>query len=424
MIEIERNVIGIILKGLVDPVTLDLNEKHFSSIYGKRIWRAICFFTAKKMTPDLIMVTEHLEVNDPINDNNSTWFGDLALLVKESLPPSTAESHSRVIKEKWKERQVKSIGAEMANAQDVDINKYIKELMALNTTDKNYLHTFAEAADDALIEIEKVMDGESVTVPTGLTEIDTVMGGLHKSDLIIVAARSAMGKTAFLLNMAAANKTGALIISGEQSRVQAAQRFFSIYGNVPNHLIRTGKIGNEEFGQISTAINMINESGGYIYDKSGPSISEIESVTRQVYQDHGVSAVYIDYLQKIKHENPNLPPHQAIGEITMRLKDLARELDIPIVALAQVNRGVEKRDDKRPGMGDIKDSGTIEQEADSILTLYRDEVYNEETSDRGTCEVNFKKNRHGGTGMVRVKWTAPTMRFDDLNSASNYNKQF
>lgn len=424
MIEVERNVIGIILKGLVDPVTLDLDEKHFSSIHGKKIWRAICFFSNKKMTPDLLLVTEYLEKNNPVNHNDMTWFGDLAQVIKEALPPSTAESHSLVIKQKWKERQVQTIGAEMAASQDVDINKYIKELMALNVTDKNYLHSFAQAADDALLEVEKVMEGESVTIPTGLTEIDNVMGGLHKSDLIIVAARSAMGKTAFLLNMAAANKTGAFVISGEQSRIQAAFRFFSIYGNVPNHLIRTGNIGNEEFGQISTAINMINESGGFIYDKSGPSISEIEAVTRQVYQDHGVSAVYIDYLQKIKHENPNLPPHQAIGEITMRLKDLARELDIPIVALAQVNRGVEKRDDKRPGMGDIKDSGTIEQEADSIITLYRDEVYNEDTTDRGTCEVNFKKNRHGGTGMVRVKWTAPTMRFDDLNSASNYRKQF
>lgn len=420
MIEIERNVIGIILKGLTDPVTLNLDEKHFSSIYGKRIWRAICFFTTKKMTPDLLLVTEYLEDNDPINEDGCSWFGDLANIVNESLPPSTAESHSRAIKDKWKERQVRSIGAEMAADTAADINKYIRELMELNTTDKKYLHTFAEAADDALLEVEKVMNGESVTIPTGLTEIDNVMGGLHKSDLIIVAARSAMGKTAFLLNMAAANKTGALVISGEQSRIQAAQRLFSIYGNVPNHLIRTGKIGNEEFGQISMAIKMINESGGFIYDKSGPSIGEIEAVTRQVYQDHGVSAVYIDYLQKIKHENPNLPPHQAIGEITMRLKDLARELDIPIVALAQVNRSVEKREDKRPNMGDIKDSGTIEQEADSILTLYRDEVYNEDTQDGGTCEVNFKKNRHGGTGMVRVKWTAPTMRFDDLNSLSHY----
>jgi len=420
MIETERNVIGIILKGLVDPVTLGLDEKYFSSLYGKKIWRAICHFTNKKMTPDLIIVTEYLENHDPINEGNNSWFGDLATLVKESLPPSTAESHCRVIKDKWKVRQVKSIGAEMSADNAADINKYIKELMSLNTTDKKYLHSFAEAADDALLEVEKIMAGESVTIPTGLADIDKVMGGLHKSDLIIVAARSAMGKTAFLLNMAAANKTGALVISGEQSRIQAAFRLFSIYGNVPNHLIRTGDIGNEEFGQISMAINMINESGGYIYDKSGPSISEIESVVRQVYQDHGCSAVYIDYLQKIKHENESLPPHQAIGEITMRLKDLARELDIPIVALAQVNRSVEKREDKRPNMGDIKDSGTIEQEADSILTLYRDEVYNEDTNDGGTCEVNFKKNRHGGTGMVRVKWTAPTMRFNDLNSASNY----
>ncbi|GAF82796.1 unnamed protein product, partial [marine sediment metagenome] len=111
---------------------------------------------------------------------------------------------------------------------------------------------------------------------------------------------------------------------------------------------------------------------------------------------------------------PRLPKHEQVGDIAMRLKELARELNIPVVALAQVSRKVESREDKRPLMGDIKDSGTIEQEADSILTLYRDEVYNEDSPDKGTCEVNFKKNRHGGTGLVRVQWSAPTMRFNDL----------
>ena len=415
MIDIESNVIGLVLKALVEPVHLDLQEKHFSCDYGRSIWSAIEYHTARKVTPDLMTVCEHLDKVKPGGAMESwTWLSHLGKMVRESLPPSTAKDHANAIKTKWKVKQIKTIGHEMSADNNADINKYIKELMALNITDKNYLHTFAEAADAALIEVEKVMSGESVTVPTGLADIDKVMGGLHKSDLVIVAARSAMGKTAFLLNMAAANKNNPLIISGEQSRIQAAFRLFSIYGNIPNHLIRTGDIGNEEFGKISMAISEINKSGGYIYDKSGPSISQIESVARQVYQEHGTTAIYIDYLQKIKHENPNLPPHQAIGEITMRLKDLARELDIPIVALAQVNRGVEKREDKRPEMGDIKDSGTIEQEADSILTLYRDEVYNENTQDRGTCEVNFKKNRHGGTGMVRVKWTAPTMKFDDM----------
>jgi replicative DNA helicase len=415
VIDIESNVIGLVLKALVEPVHLDLQEKHFSCDYGRSIWSAIEYHTARKVTPDLITVCEHLDKVKPGGAMESwTWLSHLGKMVRESLPPSTAKDHANAIKTKWKVKQVKTIGHEMSADNNADINKYIKELMALNITDKNYLHTFAEAADAALVEVEKVMSGESVTVPTGLADIDKVMGGLHKSDLVIVAARSAMGKTAFLLNMAAANKNNPLIISGEQSRIQAAFRLFSIYGNIPNHLIRTGDIGNEEFGKISMAISEINKSGGYIYDKSGPSISQIESVARQVYQEHGCTAIYVDYLQKIKHENQNLPPHQAIGEITMRLKDLARELDIPIVALAQVNRGVEKREDKRPEMGDIKDSGTIEQEADSILTLYRDEVYNENTADRGTCEVNFKKNRHGGTGMVRVKWTAPTMKFNDM----------
>lgn len=419
MTEIERNIIGIVLKSLIDPSELDLEEKHFSSVYGRKIWRAITHNAAKKITPDLLTITAFLEEKDPTGCGATPWAIDLYQFFKECLPVSTAKSHASQMRKQWKVRQIKDIGSAMANDDDANINDYIKDLMALNTTDKKYLHTFAESADDALIEVEKVMAGESVTVPTGLSDIDKVMGGLHKSDLVIVAARSAMGKTAFLLNMAAANKNAPLVISGEQSRIQAAFRLFSIYGNVPNHLIRTGDIGNEEFGKISTAITEINKSGGYIYDKSGPTISEVEAVTRQVYQESGCTAVYLDYLQKIKHENQALPPHQAIGEITMRLKDLARELDIPIVALAQVNRSVEKREDKRPGMGDIKDSGTIEQEADSILTLYRDEVYNEDSQDRGTCEVNFKKNRHGGTGMVRVKWTAPTMRFDDM-ATMNY----
>ena len=273
-------------------------------MYGRKIWRAIDHHVSQKITPDLLTVTSFLEEKDPLGCGASSWSADLYQLFKESLPVSTAQGHSTQIKKQWKVRQIKDIGNSMANDDDANINNYIKELMSLNVTDKKYLHTFAESADDALVEVEKVMAGESVTVPTGLSDIDKVMGGLHKSDLVIVAARSAMGKTAFLLNIAAANKNNPLIISGEQSRIQAAFRLFSIYGNVPNHLIRTGDIGNEEFGKISMAITEINKSGGYIYDKSGPTISEIESVTRQVYQENGCTAVYVDYLQKIKHEKP------------------------------------------------------------------------------------------------------------------------
>jgi replicative DNA helicase len=409
---IERNIIGLVLSGLLDPTTTGLEEKHFSNFFHKKVWMMITSLAARRLTPDMLTVADELQKEN----SNESYLADLAQIAKENIGKFSAVGHIKEIKSQWRIREIKNIGAEMANDNQADVNRYIKTLMELNTTEKKYLHTFEEAADDALTEVDKIMAGESVTVPTGLADIDKVMGGLHKSDLIIVAARSAMGKTAFLLNMAAANKNKPLVFSTEQSRIQAAFRLFSIYGNVPNHKIRTGDIGNEEFGQISTAIQQINNTGGYIYDKSGPFMSEIEATAREVHHNHGCSAIYLDYLQRIKHENPSLPPHQAIGDIAMRLKELARELDVPVVALAQVSRKVEAREDKRPLMGDIKDSGTIEQEADSILTLYRDEVYNEDSQDKGICEVNFKKNRHGGTGMVRVQWTAPTMRFNDLTN--------
>ena len=406
---IERNIIGLVLTGQLDPSTTGLEEKHFPNFEDKKIWNAIQEITFKKLTPDTITVSELLP-----DDYN--WFAALSVISRDNLGSFSASGHIKQMKENWRVKAVKDIGLEMQNSSETNVNHYIKLLMSLDTVEKKYLYSFEEAAEAAVDEIDRVMQGEVLTVPTGLTDVDKVMGGLHNSDLIIVAARPAMGKTAFMLNMAEANKNKPLIFSTEMSKVQAAQRMFSIVGNVANHKIRTGDITDEDFARISNAIVSINKNGGYIYDKSGPYMSEIESVARQVKHDHGCSAIYLDYLQRIKHENPRLPKHEQVGDIAMRLKELARELDVPVVALAQVNRKVEERTDKRPQMGDIKDSGTIEQEADIILTLYRDQVYNPETQDGGTCEVDFKKNRHGGTGMVRVQWVPQTMVFNDLTT--------
>ena len=407
---IERNILGLVLTGQLDPTITGLEEKHFSNFAHKQIWNVIQEICARKHTPDVITVADCM---DKVN-NTENWFSFLATMASDNIGSFSAEGHIKEIKSQWRVRALKDIGAEMANSDNVDVNHYIKSLMALNSTEKKYLHTFEESAADAFDELDKVISGELSTIPTGLYDIDKIMGGLHESDLIIVAARPAMGKTAFMLNMAAANENTPLVFSTEQSRIQAAQRLFSIYGCVPNHKIRTGDLGDAEFAQISTAINKIHNCGGWIYDKAGPLMSEIEATARQVKNDHGCTAIYLDYLQRIKHENPSLPRHEQVGDVAMRLKELARELSIPVVALAQVSRKCEDRTDKRPQMGDIKDSGTIEQEADSILTLYRDEVYNEQTTENGVCEIDFKKNRHGGTGVVKVLWNAPTMQFNNL----------
>lgn len=407
---IEENVIGLSIKGEIDPLTTGLKPENFSSLHYQKAWRAIIDIRSRNAIADLLTTTDRLEKLDP----TFNWLAMLGDCANNTMPVRSADQHIDQIKQNWINSQIKNIGYEIISSSELDLNSYIKQLMQLNQTSKKYLHSYAEAADDALNEIEKTMSGETRAIPTGFHDIDKITGGLHGSDLIIVAARSAMGKTAFLLNMAAANKNSPLVFSTEQSRIQAMWRNFSIMGGVPNHLIRTGELNNEQFGRMSNAIESINSSGGWIYDKSGPYIDEIETTAREVYQNHGCSAIYLDYLQRIKHRETKMPRHEQVGDVAMRLKELARELNIPVVALAQVNRTVEARQNKRPGMGDIKDSGMIEQEADSILTLYRDEVYNENTPDRGICEVDFKKNRHGGTGCIRLKWDAPTMKFNDL----------
>lgn len=407
---IEQNIIGLCLRTELDPLTTGLEPEHFSNFAHQQAWLTMLDIRRAKQVTDLLTVCGVLEKKEP----SVNWIAMLGTISKEALSKQTAPGHIQKIKSEWRNREIKRIGQQMTIESDKDLNEYIKELMSLNQTERKYLHSFVDAADDGFAEIESVMAGEHKTISSGLVDVDEIMGGLHNSDLIIVAARPAMGKTAFLLNMAAANDNTPLVFSTEQSRIQAAQRLFSIYGNVANHKIRTGKLDDSDLHQLVAAVAKISESNGWIYDKSGPYMSEIEATAREVYQNHGCSAIYLDYLQRIKHENPRLPKHEQVGDIAMRLKELARELNIPVIALAQVSRKCEDRTDKRPQMGDIKDSGTIEQEADSILTLYRDEVYNDMSDDRGICEVDFKKNRHGGTGMIRVAWNAPTMQFKNL----------
>lgn len=407
---IEQNIIGLCVKGELDPLETGLHEDEFLTVHHKTIWAALKEIRLNKMSCDVISATELLNSRT----NSYDWFSILKNMADNVVSVYSAPTHIKKIKEAWRVSKLKNIGEQIVSAEKPDVNFFIKQLMELNSVEQKYLYSFAEAGKDAVDELDMVMNGDIKTISTGLDDIDKVMGGLHNSDLIIVAARPAMGKTAFLFNMAAANKDHPLVFSTEQGRIQAAQRMFSIYGSVPGHKLRTGDIGDIEFAQIADALNQINEGTGYIYDKSGPMMSEIEAVARKMKTEGKCSAIYLDYLQRIKHENNSLPKHEQVGDIAMRLKELARELNVPVVALAQVSRKCEDSSDKRPQMGHIKDSGTVEQEADSILTLYRDEVYNQDTQDNGICEVDFKKNRHGGTGVIRVSWLAAVMQFRNL----------
>lgn len=311
---------------------------------------------------------------------------------------------------------ISSLTDAVSRADIEAIQGCVDPLMNMHTERKNYDFSFGEMFDDTLKDAAEALEGKDQgKISTGLFDIDEQIGGFHNGDLIILAARPAMGKTALMINMALGAGKGKRvgIMSGEQPKVQIGYRMFATESGVEIGNIRKG-MNQGEYEAMSAASERLQDNGGRIYEKPAPTITDICNKAREWKHKYNIDAIYIDYLQRIKSVNTNAPRHEQVGEIAMTLKELARTLDIPVIALAQVNRSVESRPEKRPGTGDIKDSGTIEQEADQILTLYRDEVYFEDTQDKGLAEIDIKKNRHGATGCIRVEWIARCLKFKGL----------
>lgn len=252
-------------------------------------------------------------------------------------------------------------------------------------------------------------------VTTGLSELDARIGGLHPSDLVVIGARPAMGKTALLLGMAAAASMSGkpvAVISGEQPAIQMGDRLFSLAAGVAGDRIRMGRIDDDEWSRLTSAAERSVDLPMWIYDRPSPSVAEVARLLRRWKREHGIAAVYVDYLQRL--EAPGERAFERVAQVAKGLKNIARELDVPVIALAQVKRDVEDRADKRPHMRDLCDSSEIEKEADQIVMLYRDDYYHADSNAPGTAELLVEKNRHGGTGFVRVGWQADRMRFSDL----------
>jgi replicative DNA helicase len=245
-----------------------------------------------------------------------------------------------------------------------------------------------------------------------LQVLDSHLGGWQDGDLTVIGARPAMGKTALLLHFAAAAGVSVGLVSAEQPAFQIAQRHAASLGRVSLADLRRGRIGDQEQGLLVEAIRKINRMNYRIYDRSSPHIADVERMARRWKQKHGMEILLVDYIQRIRGDGDK--KHERVGDVVQRLKTLARDLDVPVVALSQVGRQVESRTNRRPGMGDLSDSSEIEKEADAVITLYRDEVYNPESKDKGTAELYIAKNRHGYTGTVRVQWAGVWVRFADL----------
>lgn len=415
----EAMVVGNLLIDASRLADIDLVPAEFSVLSYRTAYEAILDVDRGNQPVDVITVAEALQ-----KSTGKNWLPTLTDLAKNTAHSANLGHYAKVVRESAQRRAAVEIAEKLRASVEADgmeaVDEAVRSLLSLNITRRNFEHSLKTAISEAVDDLDNAFhsQGAVIGVRTGLADLDTSLGGLHAGDLIVVGARPAMGKTAFMLNIADRCNCQVGIMSGEQGSSQVGMRFISICSKVSVHRMRTGDIHDDDWPRITSAVSQLANRHVWINDKPNPSLEEVLRQARKWKHQHNIGLVLIDYLQKIRG-NPRMTKREQVGEIAVELKNLARDLGIPVVVLAQVNREVEKRADKRPFVSDLKESGEIEQEADQIMLLYRDEAYNDDSKDKGICEINIGKNRHGPTGVIRCVWRSEFMRFDDYRYTSD-----
>ena len=421
-VESEQSVLGGLM---LDPTALakiTVAESDFYRRDHQLIYRAICELDAKGQPFDAVTLGEWFDAKG----QSATVDGGAYLVHLARHTPSAANirAYAKIVRDKAMLRQAIEIGSSLVNsafAAERDstaiADEAIRELMALSKSDQPCEFTLKQAMRLAWDDVQEAHEnkGKLRGVTTGIGRMDKRLGGWHRGDLIFIGARPSMGKTALMVNMAiAAAKADHVVgvISGEQSAMQIGQRSIAAGGNVHAERMRNGDVDEEAWGLLHAALTTMAGYNVRIYDRSAPTLDEISRIARKWVHEHGMRVLFVDYLQRIRHPKAQNRIDE-VSEVARGLKTLARDLDVSVVCLAQVKAEVDKRDDKRPGLGDIANSDEATREADMIAFLYRDEVYRDD-GERGTAELNVEKYRHGPTGQFRLAFDAGTMRFRDL----------
>lgn len=344
--------------------------------------------------------------------------GNLALTVSsDAMLTAVPEAFAHRVTTAWRQRKAKDIGmALIESTEEGAVDRAISDLMNLHAVEQNHEFDAKQATRAAYAELNTIFQsgGKLPGITTGLADIDDKLGGLHKGDMIVVGGRAAMGKTAFLLGMArAAAISGAPVgvISGEQPVEQMALRMLSTGAKIDAKKFRTAHFDESEWPKIFGAVETNSNLPMWFLDRSAPTMAEVARVARRWQHKHGIKALYVDYLQRVGGEGER--KYEQVSYVARGLKNLARDLNIPIVVLAQVSRAVEGRSSQVPRMGDLSDSSEIEKEADQVLMLYRAGYY-DSNHPQNEARVIVEKNRHGPTGFIDVHWDGATMTFSNL----------
>ncbi len=429
-IEAEQSVIGAIF---LEPDAFStaselLMPEDFYRASHQRIFAAMLKLSDRGEPIDVVTVTTYLN-----NLKQLEEVGGVAYLtqVAESVPTAAnIEYYCKIVAEKGLLRRLIRAATDIVtsgfeNEEDVEDVLNEAEKTILEVSSRNNSGSFKNIKD-VLIEVYDKIEqlnennGEVTGVPTGYQELDKMTSGFQKNDLIIIAARPSVGKTAFALNVAqnVAVKTeeNVAIFSLEMGADQLVQRMLCAEGNIDSHRLRSGLLQADDWGKLTMAMGSLSNAGIFIDDTPGIRVSEIRSKCRRLKQEHGLGMIMIDYLQLIQGSAGSQESRQQeVSEISRSLKGLARELEVPLIALSQLSRGVESRQDKRPMMSDLRESGSIEQDADIVGFLYRDDYYDKESEKQNIIEIIISKQRNGPTGSVELAFVKEYNKFVDLD---------
>ena len=380
---------------------------------------------------DLITISESLEKDNQLSSVGG--FAYLAEIAKNTPSAANIDAYANIVRERAVIREMIGVANEIAEAGfspegrtshdllDFAESKVFKiaEQRSKSTEGPQNLHSILEKTVDKIEELYQSPQDGVTGVSTGYADLDKMTAGMQPSDLIIVAARPSMGKTTFAMNLAEhaamTQDKPVLIYSLEMPSEQIMMRMLASLGRINQTKVRTGQLDDDDWARLSSTMGLLMEKGKmYVDDASGLTPTDVRSRARRIARDHGgISMIMVDYLQLMRV--PSLSDNRTleIAEISRSLKALAKELQCPVIALSQLNRTLEQRADKRPINSDLRESGSIEQDADLIMFIYRDEVYNEDSTEKGVAEIIIGKQRNGPIGKVRLTFQGQFSRFDN-----------
>ena len=438
-IEAEQSVIGGLLleNEALDKVADILSSEDFYQFDHKTIFQHITKLIERNRPADIVTVAESLE-----NTAELTQIGGIAYLASLAQNTPTAANirrYAEIVRERAIMRKLVTVGSGIAESayspNGRDAQQLLDEAEAKIFQIAEGGKRSSEGFQDIKVLLPQVAEridmlfsrdnpSDVTGIPTGFSDLDSMTSGFQGGDLVIVAGRPSMGKTAFSINIAenVALDTGlpVAIFSMEMASTQLAMRMIGSVGRLDQHRMRTGRLEDEDWEKLTTALGKLNEAPIFIDEGAALSSFDVRARSRRLHRQCGkLGLIVVDYLQLMAAPAGRQGENRAteISEISRSLKALAKELDVPVVALSQLNRSVEQRPDKRPVMSDLRESGAIEQDADLILFIYRDEVYNPDSTDKGTAEIIIAKQRNGPIGRVRLTFIGEHTRFENFANA-------